>query len=296
MVVCCKEAWASVMKLQDRSEILKGTFVIWVLGDQCAKTDTSRHANYAKSVLSFSNYRDEVNPDGMVVPSSQEEVTEWPVLQLFCDASSFRAYRESIMSGVRVMPQRTAYTDKVLAEVKRRISFHRHVILLGTSYGGLVASYVAEQLKDDPRAKRLHVRTFGTMYAPTGFWDIVHYLFTHDAQSTRYNWAKRPLDFQGNAQYDPESKVMWLRTYMAPGVERVRNPMDPIFTKIHLAYFWVMMYMLRERINVLFPFEVEYATDFEAAVSDAVDLAEKDYVDRKAADRVSDENGRTAKN
>jgi pimeloyl-ACP methyl ester carboxylesterase len=255
----CDDPWTSIIALQKRYNTLKDLAVIWVHGAGCVY---GPNQDYTKRMIE----RNLIFHGGAYK------------IDVLCDPSSPRAWTQTLASGARIMPGRTEFTSEVLRAVKARISTHAQVLLIGHSYGGLVASFVAQQLKDDPRASRLHVRTSGSMYTPTDFHDIVHYLFVDDVRALRYNWATPPKALDGDAVYDPRQKIFWLRNYVVPDVKSMRNPVarQKAYDKVHAAHGWVMLKLLYHEA-VLYPMNERNRDDIEEMVDIAVLLSEEEY-------------------
>lgn len=259
----CDDVWASIASLQVKFDTLKYLAVIAVHGAGCAQEPGWE--NYANDI------RESIfKTDGYVD------------IDVMCDSSSPRAWTQSLASCTRIMPGRTAFTDKVLCLVKERISTCRHVILLGHSYGGLIASYVAQQLRDDPRASRLHVRTTGSAYTPTDFHDIIHYLFVDDMMAIRCNWTTPPKAMDRNAVYDPAQKVFWLHNYVVPNFKAIISPVAryKAIYKIHAAHPWVMMQLLAVQA-IMTPMKPHNTKRIEELVSKAVHFSEDNYIRRQ---------------
>ena len=162
-------------------------------------------------------------------------------IKTFCDTNDVRAQIQVVGAAVAVAPTRTPFVERVLKEVKKQITECESVLLVGESYGGLAATYVADILADDPRAERLSVRTFGSTYVSTKFPNIIHFMFDDDVRATQFNGAKAPKDF-GDARFDPKSRIMWLRNYAVPEVRTLPYSLlrgsksARAYSRIHKSY------------------------------------------------------------
>lgn len=257
----CDDAWHSVMRLQAAYGTLDKPSVIWVVGTGCKLKDTPEFEKMLSATVS----------------GARRTVVR-------CEENYDLAVAHTLTA--LVAPVVTKYVESVLCTVKREISVCGNVLLMGTSYGGLVTGIVSERLKDDPRAReRLRVWTFGSMYTPTGFGDVMHFVFTGDEQCMRTNGLRAPAEEVSaveTARFDPDTKVMWLYTYMAPDHRSAwYDPfkMNATSTKIHKAYVHFMK-------KVLADFSTMSSRDSQA-MSQIVFLAlrdtAKDYVLLKSA-------------
>lgn len=106
--------------------------------------------------------------------------------------------------------KRNAFYRKVEAAVAVALT-HSRVVLVGISYGGMIAGMVAERFKNDPRGSRLHLRTFGSIYRPSReAWNQDHYVRYGDDLAKLMCGLQNPEDKSADATLDPDTRTVWL--------------------------------------------------------------------------------------
>lgn len=111
-------------------------------------------------------------------------------------------------------PRLDAYEREVRQETQRLLSKHTRVAILGISYGGLVACRVAQSLIDDPRARKLSLYTFGSIYIPSAAIPrSLHFVYTGDRTADKYTGYKADYIHSADrefASFDPGTRMVWL--------------------------------------------------------------------------------------
>lgn len=153
------------------------------------------------------------------------------------------------------------FVQTVLARVREVLDEkpQNHVLLIGVSYGGAVATRVAELVYGGKsggeahaeRAKRLHVATFGSIYVPKAAelpgMDICHYMFYND------------VALHCNGLEAGDTRAVWLRSEDDPTFGK-RKPGLRTQWRIHTDYRNHIVQALEQRTtrvkaDIAWPFE-----------------------------------------
>jgi pimeloyl-ACP methyl ester carboxylesterase len=160
--------------------------------------------------------------------------------------------KEEVVTKLRPFPR------SILERVKTLLNSNDRLILIGHSYGGYVASRIAESLSatmDMVYLKRLHVVTFGSVYVPslarvTGI-NILHYMLRNDI-SLRINKLKPPGDIHDEPFVMETSRsIVWVKAY-EPNSRRSYKSF-PFLWKLrqeltaHQAYEFLIYHVLRTK-------------------------------------------------
>jgi pimeloyl-ACP methyl ester carboxylesterase len=110
---------------------------------------------------------------------------------------------------------KSPFVQDLVGKVSQFLKENRHVFVMGHSYGGSVASRIAEELNNDPLAGiYLHVATFGTIMVPkkpelVSNIDILHHMISADV-ALKCNGLKPPKTLKTLASvFDPVNKIQW---------------------------------------------------------------------------------------
>jgi hypothetical protein len=130
---------------------------------------------------------------------------------VYCNQSMMKTLYDVTKTCINFIPSKKhKFVQYVLNEVKQYINKGYNVFLLGYSYGGSVASRIAEILHKDPQGltyvNRLNIITLGSIYVPrpdrTQGVNISHYMFENDVALKCNKLGKKGIK---------EPYVVWLQ-------------------------------------------------------------------------------------
>lgn len=172
--------------------------------------------------------------------------------RVFCDPSPLSDVK-AYMSLASTLPlsNDSAYIRGIVDAVAVDMKTH-DVLLVGNSYGGGVATRVAQHLAARPGTLaimgRLKLRTFGAICCSTAgveHVDTIHYMYDDDAISLRASGLRMPGDhFFASGErfrYDPTTRIAWMKNLFfkvrgVPHGPRNWKGLSSAYQEIHRSY------------------------------------------------------------
>jgi pimeloyl-ACP methyl ester carboxylesterase len=199
----------------------RGTFVIFIQGMYCAGMDwdawTRKHVGDAAESVGL------------------------------CNPDNHKAMRAVVRRLLFHAPTKNRFVRKIIELVSAKLETHR-VIIMGYSYGGAVASSVAESLSDHVDAKHLSIRTFGSSHIfirhPDTIPDWINVMFKDDVCAYLNGLdPSQPKDLPHGFEYAPQRRVLWLK----PGHQNAQKyDFKGMRQTIHLEYYGIIKRMLTD--------------------------------------------------
>ena len=168
---------------------------------------------------------------------------------VFCNLSVSKTLANIAKTYCSIRPSfNDAFVKSITSEIEKYFDKNYHVYVLGHSYGGTVASRIAEFFNSNPKAQtNLHVATFGSIYVPnpqyTNNIEVKHFMKEGDV-ALKCNGLKLPtFPFDTKKVYDDKTKVFWEKTSVKLTKRHLLGKIDN--WEVHNSYFDEMFDYLR---------------------------------------------------
>jgi hypothetical protein len=223
--MACPEIWDAIVRLWARypqPEYPKQLAVYFVQGLGCVP-----ELHTGAFAAEMARYKDGLTVDSVFLSE--------------CGAATqAQVYLESAAVTVGFAPRRPGRFVEIRSKVLELLSRRYVVLLMGGSYGGLVATRVAESLADHALAGELYLRTFGSIYVtrnPSLLPRTTNYAYAFDSIATDRTGLAPPGVHDARAVFDPETRTVWLKH-----LDHATRPTESAaLNKIHQGYKAVIL-------------------------------------------------------
>jgi hypothetical protein len=132
-------------------------------------------------------------------------IGDFDTFEYMCNENKLSIAYDIFKTYCMLPPTKSDFINSILEKIRHYIKAKSHVILLGHSYGGLIASMVAQVLSRDNLEiirDNLTIITFGSIFVPsneeTNNINITHFMYKND------------LALQCNHVKENDERVIWL--------------------------------------------------------------------------------------
>ncbi len=194
------------------SPLKKKTHIIYILGMGCLNEDAVRVAEY---------YR---------------KLNKNAIINVECNESLKTIFKNIIKTACYLKPSKNNdFVLRIFDKINKLLNANKDVILMGHSYGGNVATILAELFNSHTNANKLKVATFGSIYItkPKKVTNIIirQFMMLKDV-ALKCNKLKEPKDMIEDSYDDSKNYVTWIKNKFKDKWENHNNYDDIIYNII----------------------------------------------------------------